>query len=202
MKKLFILLIINFITLNGYSCDCDDKPSIKENWELADQVFIGKIIKVDSLLYGNYGEKVYSFTVKITKLYKGEIFKDREFRTILAVSSGQCDSFFYVGEEYLIYAKDNNYTLSCSICSRTGLLSNIDSDELVLLDKINQESIKNAGQIRVKKIQNSIQYQLALVKESFEEKLKGKDQIIYVLSVLGFLLFVIIIFLINRNKKV
>lgn len=201
IKKLFVFLFMIVVGSKAYCCDCSDKPSINKNWELADQIFIGKIIKVDSLLYESYGGKAYSFTVKITKSFKDEILPGREFRTILAVSSGQCDFFFNVGEEYLIYAKDNYYTLNSSICSRTDLLNNVDSDELVLLEKLNQESIKNEGDIRAVKFRNNIQYQVALVNNSFEEKLKKRDWIICVLSVLSFLLLVLIIFIVSRNKK-
>ncbi len=57
MKKLFLFVILCFVIQNSYSCDCSEKPSIEKNWELASEVFTAKIIQVDSLLYGNYGEK-------------------------------------------------------------------------------------------------------------------------------------------------
>ena len=176
------------ITLTkAYSCDCSDKPSIKKNRESADQVFIGKVIKVDSLLYGSYGEKVYSFTVKIKKSFKGEIYEGRDYRTILYVDTAACDFVFGIGYEYLIYAKGDGNALSCSLCSRTDLLNNVSQDELTSLIDLQKESSKN--EIRIIKFQNNIQYQIDLVKNSFEEKLKRKDLIIYILSGLCIALF-------------
>ncbi|GGF01268.1 hypothetical protein [Flavobacterium limi] len=199
MKKLFLFLLLSLVIPNSYSCDCSEKPSIEKNWELASEIFTAKIIKVDSLLYGNYGEKLYSFTITINKSYKEEIFEERKNRTILFTDGGSCDFPFLIGEEYLIYAKSNNYTLNCSICSRTNLLSNVDEKEFVTLEKLHKNYIKNKGEIRIIKFQNHIQYQIDLVKNSFEEKLKTKDKIIYGLSLLSFLLFILLIIIIKRK---
>lgn len=199
MKKLFLLLLLSLVVPNSYSCDCSEKPSIEKNWELASEIFTARIIKVDSLLYGIYGEKVYSFTITINKSYKGEVFGERKNRTILFADSGSCDFSFLVGEEYLIYAKSNSYTLNCSICSRTNLLGNVDEKEFLTLENLHKNYINNKGEARIIKFQNNIQYQIALVKNSFDEKLKTKDKIIYGLSLLSFLLFILLIIIVKRK---
>ncbi len=144
-------------------------------------------------------KKIYSFTITISNSYKQEIFGERKNRTILFADSGSCDFSFIIGEEYLIYAKSNGYTLNCSICSRTNLLSNIDEKELVTLENLRKNFLKNKQKIKIIRFQNNIQYQIDLVKNSFEEKLKTKDKIIYTLSGLSFLLFLILI--IVKKKK-
>lgn len=200
MKQLFLILFISFFTSNVYCCDCAEKPSIKKNWEIASQVFIGKIVKVDSLLYGSYGEKVYSFTVRIKKSYKGFFYPGRDYRTILYIDTAGCDFIFDVGHEYLIYAKEDSKMLNCSLCSRTNLLNNISEEELNGLADLQKEDLKKRNEITIIKFQNNTEYQIDLVKNSFEESLKRKDLLIYVLSGTSIFLLIIITFLIKKKK--
>ena len=203
MKQLLLFFLLSFFSSKGYCCDCDYKPSIKKNWEFADQVFIGKVIKVDSLLYSRYGEKMYSFTIKISKSFKSEIYPNREYRTILYVDCAACDFPFAVGYEYLIYGNGQDNVLNCSICSRTALLKNVEKDELITLDNIQKEDSKDTEKIKVIALQNSIEYQIDLVKNSFEESLKRKNLIIYILSgFTSFLLIIILVLLIKRKKRI
>jgi len=201
MKKLFILLFLIAFAAKSYSCDCSEKPSIKENWELANQVFIGKVIKVDSLLYGTYGEKVYSFTIKIKKSFKGEIFSGRDYRTILYVDTAACDFRFAIGYEYLIYAKGNDKMLHSSLCSRTALLSAVSEDEFTALSNLQKDDIRNRSEFKIIKLQNNTEYQIDLVKDSFKESLKRKNLTIYILLGLSFLLFLILIFVWRKKNK-
>lgn len=92
--------------------------------------------------------------------------------------------------------------MGCSICSRTNLLQNIQSDELKLLDELYRKSRKNRNGIQIIQFQNNIQYQIDLVKNSFEEKLKRKDMIIYVLSALNFILIFLLILVFFKNKRI
>lgn len=199
IKKILFVLFLILISSEVYCCDCSEKPSIQENWKLSDQIFIGRVLKVDSLLYSEYGQKMYAFTIRISKIYKGQIFKQNKFKTILAVSAGSCDYYFNIGKEYLIYAKRDYNALGCSICSRTSLLKNIDKSELELLEKLYKKSQRN-NEIQFIKFQNDIEYQIALVKNSFEEDIKRKERIIYVLSGLCFLLFVLLFIILKKRK--
>lgn len=201
IRKILFILFLILISPKAYCCDCSEKPSIEKNWEIADQVFIGKIVKVDSLLYGSYGQKVYVFSIKIIKSYKGEIYPGYEFRDILANDSGSCDAFFGIGEEYLIYSTGREYALSTSICSRTNLLKYVDSEELDLLDKLYKADLKDKT-VKISKRKNNVEYQIDLVKNSFEEKLKRKNRTICILSAVSFLLLVIILILFFRKRRV
>ncbi|WDF63689.1 hypothetical protein [Flavobacterium sp. KACC 22763] len=200
IRKVLFVLFLFLMSSEVYCCDCSEKPSIEENWELAHQVFIGKIIKVDSLLYGSYGQKVYVFSVKISKSYKGEIFPGYEYRDLLANGSGSCDNYFDIGEEYLIYSNRNNYALSSSMCCRTALLKNVDLEELAVLDKLNKVYL-NDNEVKVSKLRNDLDYQIDLIKNSFQEKLKRKDLTIYILSLLSVILLVILLILFFKKKR-
>lgn len=199
IKKILFVLFLILTNMTAYCCSCGDKPSIEKNWELADQVFVAKILKVDSWLYNSYGNKVYSFTIQIKKSYKDQIYDGQVFRDILAVSSGSCDFFFTVGEEYLIYSHIYGQALACSICSRTNLVKNVRADEFELLERLNKKSLKS-NQVKIRKFKNDTEYQVDLVKDSFEEKLKRKDLVIYILSSLSFILFIILIIVLLKKK--
>jgi hypothetical protein len=202
MKKLLILVFLTFFSINGYCCDCAEKPSIEKNWERASQIFIGKVVKVDSSLYGGYGEKVYSFTIKIKKSFKGDIYNSKNYRTILYVDYAACDFPFVIGAEYLIYARQDNWVLHCSLCSRTNLLNDVSEDELNTLADLQKGELKNRNEIRIIKLQNNTEYQIDLVKNSFEESLKRKDLLIYALSGTSIFLLLIITLLLRRRKQV
>ncbi|MDQ8011845.1 MAG: hypothetical protein REI96_05320 [Flavobacterium nitrogenifigens] len=94
----------------------------------------------------------------------------------------------------MIYTKKDHNALGCSICSRTNLLQNIQNNELKLLDELYSKSKKNRG-VQIIKLQNNIEYQIDLVKKSFEEKLERKNKVICILSGLSFILFVVLFLL-------
>ncbi len=170
-KKILLFLFLIFSISKSYSCSCSTRPSVKVNWESANEIFNGKIVKVDSILFGNNGAKVYSYTVKILKSFKRDFYKDREFRTILSQDSSSCDYMFKIGEEYLIYAKEDNKTLSCSICSRTNLFQNIDKDEIETLEELYELHKSNMVNVRFEKFENNTNYQIGLVKNGYDEKI-------------------------------
>ena len=201
MNKLIVLIIFLFFGLKSYSCECSAFPTIEKNWEAANVVFTGKIIKVDSLLYGNNGVKIYSFTVKIIKSYKSEIFPERELRTVISQSSASCDFMFTLGEVYLIYAKEESQTLACSICSRTNKLKNIEKEEIQTLEKLYSKYLSDNSEVRTIRLENNTEYQIGLVKNSFEEKLKMNEKIIYGLLFLNISLIIIIIIITLRRRK-
>jgi hypothetical protein len=200
MNKFIVLIIFLFFGFKSYPCDCSGVPTVAKNWESASDVFKGEILKVDSLLYGNNGAKIYSFTVKILKPYKLEVFQGRELRTIISQSSSSCDFLFQVGKVYLIYAKEESQTLACSICSRTTKLENVKKEEIETLEKLYSKYQSDTTGVRIIKLESNTEYQIGLVKNSFEDKLKIKEQIIFGLLVL-ISLFIIIIIVITLQKR-
>jgi len=201
MNKFLIILFL-FIGLKSYSCECAGIPTVNKNWESADEIFTGKIIKVDSLLYGNNGAKIYSFTCKVLKSYKSEIYPERELRTILSQSFASCDFMFQLHKVYLIYAKEESQTLACSICSRTNILENVDKEELQNLEKLYAEYKSDTSGVRIRKLENNISYQIGLVENAYQEKLKSKEKIIYILSgLIAVLLIIVVVMLLKRKNS-
>lgn len=200
MKKLLVILLI-FISLKSYSCSCAGVPPIIKNWKGANEIFTGEIIKVDTLLYGNNGSKIYSYTCRILKSYKSEIYPGRELRTILSQSSASCDFMFHLGKTYLIYAKSESQTLACSICSRTNILGNVEKEELQTLEKLYQEYKSDTSGARMIKFENNISYQIGLIENNYQEKLKSKEKTIYILSSLIAVLIVLVGIMLMKRKN-
>lgn len=200
MNKLLVLLLL-FISLKSYSCSCAGVPAINKNWDSANEIFIGEITKVDTLLYGNNGEKIYSYTCRILKSFKSEIYPTREFRTILSQSSASCDFMFQIGKTYLIYAKEESQTLACSICSRTKILKNVEKEELQTLEELYQEYKSDTNSDRTIKFENNISYQIGLIENAYQEKLKSKEKTIYILLSLITVLIVLVVILLLKRKN-
>ena len=200
MKKLLIILLL-FTGFQSYSCDCVGQPSIKKNWDGADEIFTGEITKVDTLLYGNNGAKIYSYTFRILKSYKSGIYSGRELGTILSQSYASCDFMFQLGKTYLIYAKAESQTLSCSICSRTNMLENVEKEELETLEKLYEDHKSDKSGVRIRKLENNISYQIGLVENIHQEKLKSKEKIIYILSGVISILVIIIGGMLLKRKN-
>lgn len=200
MNKILVLLF--FISLKSFSCSCAGVPDITKNWESANEIFTGEIIKVDTLLYGNNGAKIYSYTCRILKSYKSEIYPKRELRTILSQSSASCDFMFQLGKIYLIYAKAESQTLACSICSRTNILENVEKEELQTLERLYKEYKSDTSGVRIMKFENNTSYQIGLVENAYQEKLKSKQKMIYILlSLITILLVIIVIILLKRKNS-
>lgn len=199
MMKTLIFIFLLFAINETYSCSCAGKPPVKENWDYSSEVFKGKVIKVDTLLYGNNGAKIYSYTIQIFKSFKEDFYKGRELRTIISQSGAACDFMFDVGKEYLIYAKAESQTLTCSLCSRTNLMSNISNDEIQLLEKLHKEYLAASNELKIVRFENNAMYQANLVKSVYEERIEKQVLIIYLFSAIIILLTITV--LIIRKRK-
>ena len=200
MKRILFLTLLLFTITMSYSCTCAEKPSIKDNWEGANEVFIGKIVKVDSLHFGNNGAKIFSYTVKILKSFKEEFYNTRELRTIIGQDGGSCDFIFNVGEEYLIYAKSESQTLACSLCSRTRSIKKIENEEFEELERLHKEYSSNTSLVRTVRLENNTSYQVELVKKPLEEKIRKQNLLISFLSMTVIILFALILILRKRKN--
>lgn len=146
MKKLFLLLLI-ILSSNSFACSSTEKPSVKEDWTYSHDVYIAKIISVDSSHFSSSGNRIFLLNAKIIRHYKNEPYPGYEMRTFYFTEGGSCDFDFQINKDYLIYeSRLQNPILSyASICSRTALLSDIKPDELKELEllKSQNKSIKN-----------------------------------------------------------
>lgn len=199
MKKILFFLFLIFTIQEGYSCSCAPRASVEYNWENANEVFTGKIIKIDSSLYGTNGSKIYSYTVRILESFKEDFHKNRELRTFLSQDEASCDFMFQVGKEYLIYAKRESHSLVTSICSRTNLVKNVESAEIEALKKLYQIYAADTSGVRTMKMENNASYQVGLVKNAFEEKIKYQNSIIYLFS--GTIALLVVGFLVILKKR-
>lgn len=197
MKKLLFLVLLFFTISKSYCCSCATKPSVKMDWENANEVFIGKIIKVDSMHFGNNGAKIYSYTVEVVKSFKQEFHETRTLRTIISQDSASCDFMFEVGEDYLIYAKSDSRTLATSLCSRTNIIKFIEESEFQELEKLYKEYASDTNEMREMGDNNS--YQVELVKKEVEKRLDNQRLIIYGLS--GIIVLLLVMVLIMRKRK-
>jgi hypothetical protein len=185
MKNLFLLVILtSILSTKIYACDCAEKPSVTHNFSKANQVFIGKIIKMDSLNYDKYGQTIGLYTLEIIVNFKGEEynFNKRKFRTIASEGRGSCDYHFQVGKTYLIYAKDSDGMLSSSICSRTEALDKVEESELEELKQLQSGVNKASNGTTIVTFKGKHEDEKDLIRNALEEKLKRKNILIYILS--------------------
>ena len=142
MKKLFLLLVI-ILCNNAFGCSCAKKPSVKEDWTFSQDVYTAKVIRIDSSHYTYSGNRFYLMDVKIIHHYKKLPDPGYEMRTFYFRGGGSCDFAFQIDMEYLIYeTRAASPALShASLCSRTGLLSGIKTEELNELQLLYNKSI-------------------------------------------------------------
>ena len=123
---ILVLFSILFLANNiAYACKCNQTISIEEHFANAAFVFEGRIESVwpKLILKSNYiyqsGTLVQSYKFRIFKKWKGEV----KGNSIVLFSTGSnCDSYFMVGETYLVYAIRDiaiNNRLTSSQCTGT-----------------------------------------------------------------------------------
>lgn len=111
MKKIFFLILLTHISL--LACSCIYSP-LKKSYLGADLIFIGKFIS-DTLDYSvDYGVLNNFETLK---MYKGS--SNDYIQIVSGYGGGDCGYRFMEGEEYLIYAYEDDGVFSTSICTRT-----------------------------------------------------------------------------------
>lgn len=132
MKKLFLLLfvvgsllVINTSLVNA--CSCVQPAPPKDSLEQSTAVFTGKVVDIDVPI----GIVVSSadpvkITFEVSKIWKGPDYETLVLTT--ARGGASCGYGFIVNEEYIVYAYDEENTLSTGICSRTRLLANAKED--------------------------------------------------------------------------
>ena len=171
VKPVFLLWTFLVVILgDAYACTCIPTPSIKDNWEEANQVFIGVVEKSDTL--GNYfsssGYPVELYTIRILESFKDRFHEKLPLRTFLSYGSGACDSYFNAGEKYLIYAHEETYSgfLRSSECGRTAKLSQVDKSEILLLKKLSQDYLTLKEKKEAPSYIEQEEYEIRLLKDT------------------------------------
>ena len=97
MKKSCYIIILIFIAKLGYACDCKQFSSVEE-FGFSKDVFIGKIIKVDTEM----------FQVEVLEKFKGSL------NQIVSFKHNDCSIDPKMGERWLIYTNaDGSYVSFC-----------------------------------------------------------------------------------------
>ncbi|GGK80494.1 hypothetical protein ACD591_09930 [Rufibacter glacialis] len=195
MKLTFTVLSLFLLTAHvAVACSCMNPPSVEENWRAAGQVFIGQVERVDtsSHFYSSSGGRVTLFTVRVLESFKQEVYEGYPLRSFVSNGGAACDSYFRVGEKYLIYAyADSQWgMLRSSLCDRTGLLGHTEVSELEQLRKLMQEA-KGTEYVS---LGGAAEYELSLLRASngrLEEELRW-GRIILATLVGGFVLIMLI----------
>jgi hypothetical protein len=107
-KILFATLIVAIASAAAMACDCVT-GSDAENFEKADEVFIGKVIRID---YHS------TTTFEVTRWAKGSE------RQLVNIDSNEtnCDVSFFEGYTYIVYARKTEKQLFAGACSGTRLI--------------------------------------------------------------------------------
>ncbi|MFM9282317.1 hypothetical protein [Paenibacillus jiagnxiensis] len=112
-----------------YACSCAGPPSPSETKEWSAAVFSGKAVslKQRNALIVSSGDPV-KVTFQVDRVWKGNIGSTTVVTT--AMSSESCGFEFTEGQEYLVYARNDQEfgVLHTTFCDRTALLSEAAGD--------------------------------------------------------------------------
>ncbi|MGB0870589.1 MAG: hypothetical protein ACPGSD_13410 [Flavobacteriales bacterium] len=138
----FILILLTTLIFNsGFCCSCVPKPNVETSYKLSDIVIAAKVIeiiapKIDTSITKNreimYRRAAHGYTIKLEliSIYKGK--KMSKYLTILPEESN-CEYYFQLGQEYLIYGWIDNGGLRTNVCYRTAQLE--ENNDLVFLEQ-------------------------------------------------------------------
>lgn len=137
MRKIFLSLfiityfcIINTAIVSACSC-VSPFPSPQESLEKSAAVFAGKVTNIDIP-----NEIIISSTDPVAVTFNvSEIWKGPDYRTLVVTTARDgvsCGYSFKQGEEYIVYAYEEEDKLSTNICWRTGLIADAGEDLQVL----------------------------------------------------------------------
>ena len=119
MKKFCVLLLLLF-TANGYAVCLSDKPSIKNEYESNESVFVGKVVDEEYLSddQGFYVALLYSIKVNHT-------FKGKQPDILVAFNNMDSGRFpMDVGKEYLIFSDSSYSPIRIDSCGNSEEVSN------------------------------------------------------------------------------
>jgi hypothetical protein len=113
---LSMLLLVSLVS----ACSCVQPGSVKEEFNISDSVFLGKVLSVNTDLT----EYISVIKFDTDLIYKGQDIA--EIKT--SASSASCGYNFEQGEDYLVYAREIEGETFVSLCSRTALAYDSEED--------------------------------------------------------------------------
>jgi hypothetical protein len=109
----------------AYACSCLPSPPPDQALADATAVFSGRVTEKEILL-NNAGTSFDRVTFAVTRSWK-----EAAQPTLVVTTSGDsasCGFFFEQGQEYIVYANEQEGQLSTGLCSRTALLADASDD--------------------------------------------------------------------------
>ena len=103
------------------ACSCGENPPPPEALAQATAVFSGRVVA------GSYDKSVYTASVRILGVWKGSVSEPIE-ELLTHPQCCLCGLVLEKGQDYLIYAYENDGHLWVSTCSRTVLLDQAAAD--------------------------------------------------------------------------
>lgn len=191
MKYIILLLLTITFSLDSKACSCVGIESIEKNWELADYVFHGEVVKVDSSFYDYQGNSIYLVTLKILEEFKNK-YSFSPFRTFSIRKRGGCGYYFdFSKEQYLVYADDMNNIqdegfMYASCCSRTDVYSKEKEAEINILREL-KNAQKEKADFEIKHFDNVSYVEFNIVNEAnreLKERVAQQKKIIWCLVIL------------------
>ncbi len=139
MKKISFLAtfsIITLLTIRGVSaCSCLPPSPPEEAFMESDAVFTGVVSDIDS------NELGFDVTFTVSGSY-GEESLTNEIIVSTAKDSAACGISFEDGEEYLVYATQDEGEYSANLCSRTTQITSANEDITALNTLVENEEIE------------------------------------------------------------
>jgi len=133
MNKIIFLLVITFgllfssiFSVNALSCA--EPPPPKEALEKSSAVFVGKVIDINEPSNID-SENPIRITFEVLTIWKGP-----DNKKIIVKTPDHYWGPYKMGEEYLIYAYNDEGELTTGLCSRTRFLSGAEEDLKELSD--------------------------------------------------------------------
>lgn len=145
MKKIFLFVVLLFISNTAFPCSCIGKSKMKNEIKASAAVFAGTVLskRIFSLKDDFLPEKFWmtqaEYTILVTKRYKGKVSADT-LKVVTGVGGGDCGVVFQIGQSYIVYSsiQDSYYNdgdkvppfLSTNICTKTAIYNEEESRKI------------------------------------------------------------------------
>jgi hypothetical protein len=137
LAALLCALVVTALSTPAHGCSCAEPPPPKEALQLANAVFVGRVIETRAATIDFGGEDVRGVvvTVAVDRLWKGP--HKRTIKIVTGRGHGDCGFNFRTGQDYLVYAYDYwngaDHELRTDICTRTHELRDREEAEIIQL---------------------------------------------------------------------
>lgn len=117
-----VTVILCLGTRHSMACSCRKNPPPQQALAEAAAVFSGRVVAASLAENG----ELYKPVLHVKDVWKGKVYERVELRTYWRCCV--CGFDLEVGQDYLVYAYENEGQLWVSICSRTVLLEKAATD--------------------------------------------------------------------------